>query len=213
MRRQGRAALAGTLIALGALVSGCAGDASAYVPTGIDQLAIPTPSPQPGDFVEVVDNPWFPLAVGTRWSYRAEGVGSVSRVVAQQGPVIEGVATTALRSAAHTDYYAQDRAGNVWWFGRAGEWQVGTGVGAGLAMPAHPRRGDGFTMAAAGTIQVRGSVVDTQRVWSSPLGSSRDAVVVLVVEGETARAETFAPGLGLVADGRTGLVRVDPPRS
>ena len=46
------------------------------------------------------------------------------------------------------DYYAQDRDGNVWWFGRQGVWDVDVaGAEAGLAMPADPRVGDGWRLA------------------------------------------------------------------
>ena len=38
-------------------------------PTGVDELVIPTPSPDPADFVAVVDNPWLPLEPGRTWTY------------------------------------------------------------------------------------------------------------------------------------------------
>ena len=58
------------------------------------------------------------------------------------------------------DYYAQDRHGNVWWFGREGVWRAGEdGAEAGLAMPATPRVGDGWRAAYdAGVVDVRTTV-------------------------------------------------------
>lgn len=217
MRSLRRAGLAGAALLLAMLASGCAGDARAYPPTGVDELTIPTPVGDPCNFVAAVDNRWFPLVPGTRWVYRSEAGGSGTTVASAAGPVVDGVRTTELRTTAGgtttTDYYAQDRAGNVWWFGRAGEWRVRTGIGAGLAMPAHPRRGDGFTMAAAGTTQVRGVVVDTGRTWESSLGSSHDAVVLMLVRGTVADVATYAPGIGMVRNGEAGLVSFTSPAS
>jgi len=212
-----RAGLAGAVLLLGALSSGCAGDPEAYPPTGVDGLVIPTPAPDPGDFVAEVDNPWFPLEPGTRWSY-ADAGGPRTVAVALRGPVVDGVRTTALRTSTPrpnghrsttTDYYAQDRAGDVWWFGRAGEWRAGPGAGAGLAMAAHPRRGDGYAMTPAPD-GVRAVVVATGMRWHSPLGSTHRAVMLEVVRDGVADVETFAPGIGLVSKGETGLVSYQP---
>lgn len=199
-------------------LSGCGTDAPAYPPTGVDALQIPTSSPAPDDFVATVDNPWFPVIVGSRWVYRAPGSAARTTVVASPGPVVDGVPTTALVTSATgststRDYYAQDRAGNVWWFGRAGEWRAGEGIGAGLAMPAQPRRGDGYWMAAAGDVQVHGIVVDTDRTWTARIGSTEDAVVIEVVQGSTADIETFSPGIGMVRKGQEGLVSYTNPSS
>lgn len=211
-----RAAAGCAALLLGALTA-CGSGAPAYPPTGVDQLQIPTPSPDPADFVATVDNRWFPVIAGSRWVYRTPGTRGTTVVVASAGPVVDGVRTTALRTtrqrATTTDYYAQDRAGNVWWFGRAGVWRVGDGIGAGLAMAAHPRRGDGYWMAAAGSVQIHGVVVDTGRRWRSSLGSSHDAVVLEIVQGDVADVETFAPGIGMVREGETGLASFTSPVS
>jgi len=213
-----RAALAGAALLLAGVLSGCAGDARPYPPTGVDGLTIPLPVDDPSDFVANVDNEWFPLVPGTRWTYRPLAGGPTSTAVVVDGPVVAGVRTTALRSSgggtSTTDFYAQDRAGNVWWLGRAGEWRAGPGVGAGLAMPAHPRRGDGFAMASAGDLLVRGVVVDTDRSWTSAsLGSTGEALVLMVVTGSATDLETFAPGIGLVLKNDAGLVSCTSPAS
>jgi len=118
-----------------------------------------------------VANPWFPLRRGTTWVYtgvedgrRTVDVVSVSRHVR----TVDGVRTRVVhdrlyqagRLAERTrDYYAQDRCGNVWYFGedtaeldaagritsRDGTWHAGRdGAQPGVFMPARPRVGQRF---------------------------------------------------------------------
>ena len=151
------------LLVLGLLVAGCG--PRAYPPTGVDGLALPTASPSASDFVTRVDNPWFPLSVRGRWVYGVQPAGTRILTVIGRGRV-DGVPTTRLRTRPgdSVDDYAQDRAGNVWWFahrGPDGSWRAGVdGAQAGLAVPAHPRLGDGFRMAyQAGRVEDVGEVV------------------------------------------------------
>src|SRR3954451_7217407 len=124
--------------------------------------------PRPARFVSQIDNPWFPLRSGTRYIYRGSKEGKPSRdVVTVTGAteVIQGVGCTVVsdrlylqgRLAERTsDWYAQDRAGNVWYYGedtaeldakgtvtsREGTWRAGVnGARAGIYMPAHPHVG------------------------------------------------------------------------
>ena len=127
-----------------------------------------SPPFRPGAFVARVDNPWFPLAPGTVWTYRGVEDGKPSRdvvTVTHATRVIQGVRATAVRDLLYvdgrlaertTDWYAQDRAGNVWYLGEAtaeldakgrvttreGSWLAGVdGAEAGMYMPAHPAVG------------------------------------------------------------------------
>lgn len=144
------------VLALLAVLTGCGTASAPSPPAGVDELVVPTPSPDPADFVDRVDNPWFPLEPGTHRTYDvADAQGSHTLVVTvEAGPTVAGVPTTARVSrepgSRVVDWYAQDDRGNVWWFGRAGEWAAGTdGAEAGLAMAATPRVGDGYRMAYA----------------------------------------------------------------
>ncbi len=134
------------LLAAGAVVAfaaGCGSASDPSPPAGVDELVIPTPSPDPDDFVATIDNPWLPYEPGARWTY-TDGTAEVT-FSADDGPTIAGVATTAVSSGDPADYFAQDADGNVWWFGREGEWQAGEdGAEAGIAMLAKPRVGDGY---------------------------------------------------------------------
>src|SRR5690242_18312430 len=99
---RGLGAVAAVLLAAGAL-TGCGASPAPLGPTGIDELTIPTPSPDPADFVADVDNPWFPLPPGTTWTYQRAGVNGSERVLATALPGtrrIDGVETRPVRWVA-----------------------------------------------------------------------------------------------------------------
>src|SRR5205823_3009146 len=122
------------------------------------------------EFVTRVDNPWFPLTPGTVYVYRGVKDGKPSRdivTVTHATRTIDGVRSTSVHDDLYvegrlaertTDWYAQDRAGNVWYFGedtaeldakgrvtsREGSWLAGThGAEAGIYMPGRPVVGRG----------------------------------------------------------------------
>ena len=119
-------------------------------------------------FVNRVDNPWFPLVPGTVYVYTGVKDGKPSRdvvTVTHRKRQISGVAATELKDDLYvegrleertTDWYAQDRVGNVWYLGEAtveldksghvtsreGTWLTGRdGAQPGIYMPAHPAVG------------------------------------------------------------------------
>jgi hypothetical protein len=124
----------------------------------------------PADFQPAVDNPYLPLAPGTRWRYRAtteDGSQDVVLEVTEQRRPILGVPTTVVRDTVSedgevvettTEWYAQDRQGNVWYFGgaskeyeggkvlsTAGSWEAGKkGARAGIVMKGQPQVGDKY---------------------------------------------------------------------
>jgi hypothetical protein len=118
-----------------------------------------------------VTNPWFPLRPGTvlRYAGTDEGVPvkdvlSVSRktraVPSGRARIVHDRVFKHGRVVEDTlDWYGQDRAGNVWYFGEAtkeldargrvitreGSWETGVnGARAGVFMPAHPRVGRSY---------------------------------------------------------------------
>src|ERR687886_2030358 len=78
-----------------------------------------------------VDNPWFPLRPGTTYVYRGVKDGRPSRdlvTVTHTRVRIAGVPCIAVHDRLYlrgrlrertTDWYSQDRRGNVWYFGEA----------------------------------------------------------------------------------------------
>lgn len=209
------------VIALALAVTGCgAGEPRSIDPAGVDGLEIPTATPRAKDFVQRIDNPWFPMAEGNEWRYESDTAPAITVEVTGRLQQIAGVTTTEVattierrrRTVTSTRYYAQDRDGNVWSFGAdldgadldgAGDWQAGVaGAQAGLVMPATPRVGDGFVQQdAPGVAEDRSEVLDVAVSVSSPYDSWLDAVEIRETSAldPTAEAERYyAPGVGLV---------------
>ncbi len=124
----------------------------------------------PADFVSVIDNQYFPLAPGTTYVYQAqtkEGLEEDRVSVTTDTLEIMEVTCTVVRDTATLDgviqedtfdYYAQDKDGNVWYFGEfttafqegqppshAGSWTAGVdGALPGIIMQAKPRPGKAY---------------------------------------------------------------------
>jgi hypothetical protein len=222
--RRGLVALAGVL----AMTAGCGDAAKDSPPTGVDELQIPTASPDPHDFVADVDNPWLAMEPGETWRYDVTGAGRITaaRISVTEGPEHDGISTTDLARTTLdakgrpvdqvVDHVAQDRDGNVWWLGRDTEWFDE----AGLYLPAAPRVGDGYLMAQLPDGDVHAEVESLDASASVPAGEYDDVLEVNVTGAQTADlVVSFAEGTGLVAtataDGSVewGLVAVDEPPS
>jgi hypothetical protein len=88
-----------------------------------------SPVVEASTFTPHVNNPWFPLHVGTTLVYTGtkDGKAAVDKFRASAATrVIDGVRTRLVEDRLYldgvleertTDYYAQDRCGNVWYFG------------------------------------------------------------------------------------------------
>jgi hypothetical protein len=142
-------------------------------PIVVAALALASPQLDPANFVDRVDNPYFPLPPGSVWRYEGskDGKRALDVVkVTNQKKTIEGVNATVVADRLYlagkleertSDWYAQDRDGNVWYLGEAtaeldpngrvktteGSWEAGVnGALAGTFMPAHPRVGQSARM-------------------------------------------------------------------
>ena len=116
------------------------------------------PSINPADFVAGVDNALFPLVLGTRYVYQG-GEETIEVTVTNDTKQILGVTTIVVRDVVSVggeiiedtyDWYAQDKAGNVWYFGEdtkeyedgqlvsmEGSWEAGVdGAKPGIVMHA-----------------------------------------------------------------------------
>ena len=154
-----------TLAALGPLAACGSGSGNTHA---AGPASAASGHPRNVGYVKRVNNPWYPLKPGTTLVYRGVKDGRPSRdvfTVAHATKVIDGVRCQVVKDTLYlrgkleertTDWYAQDTAGNVWYFGEktveldehgnvkstSGTWKAGAhGARAGIYFPAYPRTG------------------------------------------------------------------------
>jgi hypothetical protein len=184
----------------------------------------------PADFTTRIDNPYLPLRTGSRWVYReSDSEGGRSRIVVTvthrtkliadgiRARVVHDVATEGGKPVEVTnDWYAQDRAGNVWYFGEdttlyepgkppstEGSFEAGVdGAQPGVAMPARPRPGLHYRQEYyKGHAEDRARVMSLRQKAEAPFGFFRTTLMT----GETSPVEPrvleykfYARGVGQV---------------
>lgn len=199
------AAFSAAMAAL-AFLTGACGEPDPTSPTALlpngasaTQVTLPT-FPGAGQFVAVVDNPYYPLIPGTTFEYRtetADGVETNTVEVTSQAKTILGVAITVVHDQVFLegdltedtfDWFAQDAQGNVWYFGEqsckvqngqcvstAGSWEAGVdGALPGVIMWAAPAAHKGSTYQQeflAGTAEDVGKVIGLNAKVDTPYGS------------------------------------------
>jgi hypothetical protein len=187
--------------------------------------------PPPEDFVAVIDNPYMPFMPGTRTVFEGVSDGQRERnvvVVTDRTKVILGVTTTVVHDRVFSangdlaedtfDWYAQDRFGNVWYFGEdtaeydngkvsstKGSWEAGVaGAQPGVVMLAQPTVGESYHQEfLKGEAEDVGTVVAIDDRVSVPYGSF-DRVVVTEdttpLEPQILEHKFYAPGTGVVLE-------------
>jgi hypothetical protein len=160
----------------------------------------------PDDFTTKIDNPYWPMKPGARWVYReTDPGGSVQRVVVtvtyKTKRIANGIVARIVRDTVTEDgqlvedtwdWYAQDKAGNVWYLGEltkeyengkfkssAGSFEAGVdGAQPGIAMPANPKAGLAYRQE-----YYKGEAEDNAEIFSLderaevPFGYFRDIVM------------------------------------
>jgi hypothetical protein len=202
--------------------------------------------PTPSSFTARVDNPWFPLKPGATLIYRGVKDGRQAREVVKVTRAtrrIDGVPCAVVEDRLYldgrlaertTDWYAQDRSGNVWYFGestaefdrngniasREGSWQAGrSGAVAGIVMPAHPQVGrTGRQEYLKGHAEDWFRIVDLRASATVPYVSTRRALLTeewTPLEPGVLDHKLYVRGVGLVleetvkgGDERNALVAV-----
>lgn len=242
--RRPLAGLVGGFVAGAVLIAGCGTGPATTPPAGVDELVVPTPTPEAGDFVADVDNPWWPLRPGTTSTYRDERGREVLRTVGPAeevagvtayGVVTEPVATTwgSGAPAPTTEWFAQDRRGNVWLVGGRTDdgtvWEAGEGgAGAGLVVTAVPRTGDGYVRREAAAVPALGASVVRVLAVGDEVQVDGEVLEAVLLEEQApdasggsggsdagAREVTLARGVGLTslatAEGTWRLVALPEP--
>jgi hypothetical protein len=223
---------------LAALVAGCAATPPSSAPASPFPAAVRSAMPyapaiDPASFVEVVDNPFFPLLPGTRWVLRGSGdaAGEIDEIeVLSETRTVMGVVCTVVRDVVSEDgepvevtddWYAQDADGNVWYFGEetaeyrdgepistTGSWEAGVdGAQPGIIMPAQPVIGLAYRQEFyAGEAEDMAEVVEIGADVSVPAGSYGGALVTedwTPLEPDVRERKVYAPGIGLVMERQT----------
>jgi hypothetical protein len=180
----------------------------------------------PSRFVTTIDNPWLPFTPGSRWVYEAGGGERNEVVVTGQTRKIMGITATVVRDVETrngelveetSDWFAQDRDGNVWYLGEdtrafrngepspAGSWEAGVdGALPGIIMQADPQVGDAYRQEFyRGQAEDMGKVVRLGASQTVPFRSFDGLLVTrdwTPLEPEVVEEKYYAKGVGLVLE-------------
>jgi hypothetical protein len=185
----------------------------------------------PAAYSPQVTNAWFPLRVGTVYVYTGTKDGKPTRdvvTVTHRTIVITGARCVVVSDRLYeagkleertSDYYTQDRAGNVWYFGEdtaelspagrvvstEGTWRAGRdGALPGIYMPAQPRVGQtGRQEYYRGQAEDHFRVVSLRSTVHVPYVSSKTALVTrewTPLEPGTLDQKVYVRGIGVVKE-------------
>ena len=183
----------------------------------------------PQDFSTVINNPFFPLVPNTTYVYVGTKDGSAMRdefAVTRRTKMIMGVTCREVHDRGYVegvlaedtlDWFAQDKDGNVWYFGEdtkeldangnvistEGSWQAGVnGAQPGVVMEANPRVGDTYQQEfSAGVAEDKAMVIALNKTVNVPFGSFKDCLETsefTPLEPGTIDHKFYAQGVGLV---------------
>ena len=194
------------------------------------------PMIDPANFVGQIDNPYFPLVPGTTFIYEGQTSEGLSRdefAVTHNTRVIDGVTCVEVHDSVFTDgvltedtldWFAQDKDGNVWYFGENtaeiedglittidGTFMGGVdGDKPGIIMKAHPAVGDfyrqEFSLGNAEDNAETLSLTESVTVPFGTFGHCLKSQETTPLEPDLLEDKFFAPGVGnvLTVDEITG---------
>jgi hypothetical protein len=192
--------------------------------------ATSTPSAvDPSNFVTHVTNPYFPLKLGTVFTYKGmkDGQQQTDRVeVTHRTKTIVGVKATVVHDVAtHQgkvleatfDYYAQDKQGTVWYFGEdtksfenghvstEGSWLTGrNNARPGIIMEADPHVSDGYRQEyLKGHAEDQAWVVATDARFHVPYGTFSPAIKSFEwsrLEPDVIDEKDYGRGVGIIRE-------------
>ena len=208
-------------IGLSLLVAGCG--------SGGNPAAVAYhPQIDPSNFTTRVTNRYWPMKPGTTFTFSGHKEGKPQRVVVavkRSTRTIMGVKTITVQDTVSTDgkltenttdWYAQDRQGNVWYFGEAskdyekgrmvsthGSWVAGIdGARPGIVMRADPKPGPTYRQEfRPGVAEDMAKVLSTggaAKVRAGRFGSVVTTFESTPLEPGKVEHKYYAPGVGLV---------------
>lgn len=218
-----RASLPLILVLLPILAVACGGSAGG-LPQGSERVEL-----DPAGFVSAIDNPYWPMQPGSRWVFRETGSGGgeqrVEITVTGETRVVAGIRATVVHDVVSEDgelvedtydWYAQDRAGNVWYLGEntkeyeggkvvstAGSWEAGVdGAQPGIAVPAAPEPGLSYRQEHyAGEAEDAATVLSVDERVEVPAGSFERVLMTkeyIPLEPDVLEYKLYARGVGPV---------------
>jgi len=203
------------------------------------------PPIDPANFVSEVTNKFHPLPPGQKRIYEAEDEDGTERIeieVLSEKRTILGVACTVVKDQEFLDdelvedtidFFAQDKEGNVWYFGEEtmeledgvvvsidGAWKAGEdGAQPGIIMKADPKVGDVYRQEfLLGEAEDAARVVALDQKVSVPAGDFEGCLETedfTPLEPDNAEHKFYAPGVGTVLEvsvesgKRTELISVE----
>jgi hypothetical protein len=198
--------------------AGC-GSESQSLPHGAEPANL-----EAADFVERIDNPYWPMAPGSRWVYREDGqrvevtvTDRTKEILGIRATVVHDVVTEDGELVEDTDdWYAQDKDGNVWYLGEAtkeyengkvktteGSWEAGVdGAEAGILLPGEPEVGMAYRQEYyKGEAEDRGEILSLEEKVEVPFGSFEGVLMTrdtTPLEPDVVEHKFYARGLGPV---------------
>jgi len=199
---------------------------------------------KPNNFVATIDNPYFPLKPGTTFIYEGQTTAGFEHsefAVTHNTKVILGVTCVEVHDTVFTDgeltedtldWFAQDKDGNVWYFGENthelegglittidGTFTAGVnGDKPGIIMKAHPAVGDfyrqEFSLGNAEDFAETLSLSESVTVPAGSFSNCLNSQETTPLETDLLEHKFYAPGVGnvLEIDANTGarieLIRI-----
>jgi len=186
----------------------------------------------PRNFVRVIDNPYQPFTPGTTLVYKGmkdDKVAVDTFEVTRETKTILGVVCMVIRDTLTLDgvlhertedWYVQDVAGNVWYFGEStaeldangkvtsteGSWEAGVdGAQPGIVMNARPQLGVDIRQEFyKGHAEDHFKVIDLNASLTVPYGSHTNALKTrewTPLDPGSIDVKYYAAGIGMIADG------------
>jgi len=182
------------------------------------------------DFVAEVDNQYFPLTPGTTFIYEGETEDGEERnevYVTKQTKEILGITCIVVRDRVWVDdelveetfdWYAQDKDGNVWYFGEdskeyedgefvstEGSWEAGVDdAKPGIVMEANPQVGDSYRQEYyEDEAEDMGEVLSLNESVLVPYGSYENCLKTkdwTPLEPDVIEHKYYAPNIGFVME-------------
>lgn len=226
--------MAGIAVLLPALAGcGSSGGSNSSTATQSGKNKLPQTSEpsklNPADFTTQIDNPYWPMPVGRQWHVhvsnpQGESLQEIITVEDRTKKIADGVTARVVHDVVYDkgkpseitdDWYAQDRDGNIWYFGEStaeihngrrdtsGSFEAGrNGADAGVVMPANPRVGLTYREEYyAGQAEDRAKVLALDQQVEAPAGHFTGALLIddtSPIEPAVSEYKLYAKGVGPV---------------